>query len=47
MDFDGVLWQAIAQQAADFRLQIMAGEARGDVSDMNSDIVGNSDQEAM
>lgn len=39
MDFDGTPWQTIAQQAADFRLAIMAGEARGDVSDMNSDIV--------
>jgi hypothetical protein len=39
MDFDGTPWGAIAQQAAEFRLQIMAGEAKGDISDMNSDIV--------
>lgn len=38
MDFDGTPFQVVAQQAADFRLQIMGGEARGDVSDMNSDI---------
>lgn len=47
MDFDGVPWQAIAQKAADFRLSIMGGEARGDVSDMNSDIGGSSGEEVM
>ena len=47
LDFDGTPWQAIAQQAADFRLQIMGGEARGDVSDMNSDIAGHSDDGVM
>lgn len=40
MEFDGLPWQSVAQQAADFRLSVMAGEARGDVSDMNSDIEG-------
>ena len=45
MDFDGTPWQQVAQQAADFRLQIMAGDARGDVSDMNSDIAGNSNSD--
>jgi hypothetical protein len=40
MDFNGTPWQTVAQQAADFRLSVMAGEARGDVSDMNSDIAG-------
>lgn len=47
IDFDGVPWQAVAQKAADFRLAIMGGEAKGDVSDMNSDIAGggNSDDE--
>ena len=40
MEFDGYDWQSIAQQAAEFRLQIMSGEARGDVSDINSDITG-------
>ena len=51
MDFDGLPWQSIAQQAADFRLSIMGGEARGDVSDMNGDIVqtgsAGDDSEAM
>lgn len=45
MDFDGMAWQAIAQQAADFRLQVMGGEARGDISDMNSDIGGSDSRE--
>lgn len=45
MEFDGTPWQVVAQQAADFRLQIMAGEAKGDISDMNSDI--EHGQEAM
>lgn len=40
MEFDGTPWQIVARQAADFRLSIMAGEAKGDVSDMNSDIEG-------
>jgi hypothetical protein len=40
MEFDGVPWQAIAQQAADFRMTVMAGEVKGDISDMNSDIEG-------
>lgn len=40
MDFGGTPWQTVAQAAADFRLSVMAGEARGDVSDMNSDIEG-------
>jgi len=49
MDFGNVAWQVIAQKAADFRLQVMAGEARGDVSDMNSDIIdsGHSDDGVM
>jgi hypothetical protein len=48
MEFDGTPWQIIAQQAADFRLQVMAGEAKGDVSDMNSDIEGaDRNQEQM
>lgn len=46
LDLDGVPWQQIAQEAADFRMSIMGGEARGDVSDMNSDI-NNSDDGAM
>ena len=44
IDFDGTPWQVVAQQAADFRLQIMGGEARGDVSDMNSDIARDNDE---
>lgn len=48
IDFDGTPWQAVAQSAADFRLQVMGGEARGDVSDMNSDIAQRDhDGEAM
>lgn len=50
MDFDGTPWQTIAQQASEFRLQIMAGDAKGDVSDMNSDIAGaagNGEGDAM
>lgn len=48
MDFDGTPWQAVAEQAAAFRLQVMGGEARGDVSDMNSDVAGRDhEQEAM
>lgn len=44
MEFDGTPWQVIAQQAADFRLQIMGGEARGDLSDANSDIAPERDR---
>lgn len=47
MDFGGTPWQTIAKQAAEFRLQIMAGDAKGDVSDMNSDIAGNGEGDAM
>jgi len=47
MDFEGTPWQTIAQQAADFRLSVMGGEARGDVGDMNSDVSSSSDDEAM
>lgn len=49
MDFDGKPWQNVAQEAADFRLSVMAGEARGDISDMNSDIhngAGGSDDDS-
>lgn len=38
MEFDGLAWESVAQQASEFRLQIMGGEARGDLSDINSDI---------
>jgi hypothetical protein len=54
IDFDGKPWQQVAQDAADFRLSVMAGEAKGDVSDMNSDIQsgaaehgGDDDERAM
>jgi hypothetical protein len=49
MEFDGTPWQVVAQQAAEFRLQIMGGEAKGDISDMNSDIEHgpSNGQEAM
>lgn len=52
IDFDSIPWSAVAQDAASFRLQVMGGEARGDVSDMNSDIAdaggsGNDDDRAM
>jgi hypothetical protein len=49
LDFDGTPWQTVAQQASEFRLQIMGGEARGDISDMNSDIVqgGSSNDEGV
>lgn len=46
MDFDGKPWSVVAQEAADFRLAVMAGEAKGDVSDMNSDINGAAGQSA-
>lgn len=41
MDFGGTPWQQVAAQAAEFRLQVMGGEARGDISDINSDIEGH------
>jgi hypothetical protein len=48
MDFDGTAWQSIAKQAADFRLAIMAGDAKGDMSDINSDVErAHSDRDAM